>query len=134
MDRTSVVTTGPLENLRGRVDRWRAGCGGKRSRVPQELWAAAVEVAGLQGVYAASRATRLNYQSLKDRMGRAAETRATRSPTFIEVAMPAVTARDEASRTVIELDRAGERLRVEVTRTSAVDVVSMAHAFWSRER
>jgi hypothetical protein len=67
-------------------------------------------------------------------MGRAAEPRATRSPTFIEVAMPAVTARDGASRTVIELDRAGERLRVEVTGTSAVDVVSLAHAFWSRER
>ena len=71
MNRTSIGATGALESLRGRMERWRAGCGGKRSRVPQELWSAAIEVARREGVWATSRATRLNYQGLKDRMSQA---------------------------------------------------------------
>jgi len=137
MNRTSIGATGALESLRGRMDRWRAGCGGKRSRVPQELWNAAIEVARREGVWATSRATRLNYQGLKDRMSQASTGSGieTTSPSFIEVAMAAARTADGSSRTVIELEgRGGERLRVEVTGASGLDVVGLAHAFWRRER
>jgi len=105
--------------------------------VPQELWNAAIEVARREGVWATSRATRLNYQGLKDRMSQASTGSAieTTSPSFIEVAMAAARTADGSSRTVIELEgRGGERLRVEVTGASGLDVVGLAHAFWRRER
>ena len=136
MDRTSGAATGQLETLRARVGRWRAGCAGKRSRVPEELWKAAVEVARSEGVYATSRATRFNYKALKVRVDQAVTAASEASaPAFIEVALPAVTSREGASKTVVELEgRGGGRLRVEVTGTSAVDVVGLAHAFWRCER
>lgn len=131
MNRTNVAATGQLASLCARVDRWREGCEGKRSRVPADLWNAAVDVARSEGVYATSRATGLNYQGLKDRVNAepASAAMAPSSPAFIEVAMPRC---DSAGRTVIQLEgRGGDRLRVEAT--GAVDVVGLAHAFWSRQ-
>lgn len=137
MNRASGGMTGQLEALRARVGRWRAGCGGKRCRIPEELWNAAIDVARSEGLYATSKATRLNYGALKLRSERVVSVGGseTSAPTFIEVAMPRVTTSEAASKTVVELEgRGGGRLRVEVTGMSAVDVVGLAHAFWSRER
>lgn len=130
-------TTISLKALGTRVAKWRAGCGGKRSRVPEDLWTEAVAVARTEGVYATSKATRFHYGKLKGRVAGAPEGRAlvrTR-PEFIEVAMPAVVSREAGGKTVVELEgRGGSRLRVEVTGPSAVDVVGLAQAFWSRDR
>lgn len=130
-------TTTLLKVLGTRVAKWRAGCGGKRSRVPEELWTEAVAVARTEGVYATSKTTRFNYSKLKGRVDGAPEDRALvgTSPEFIEVAMPPVPSREAVGKTVVELEgRGGGRLRMEVTGTSAVDVVGLAHAFWSRDR
>lgn len=144
MKRASEATTDRLEALRRRVEHWRAHRGGGRSRVPEGLWDAAVEVARVEGVHATSKALRFNYYGIKDRLDRADSTALTqRMPdhgaTFVEVQMsslPSLAPRELAvdERTVVELvGSGGARMRIDVTGTSRVDVVSLARAFWSRE-
>ena len=137
MARQKNRTSKQLETLIARVGRWRADREGTRTRVPEELWKAAVEVARVDGVSATSRATGFGYPDLKSRVSLAMTVAAseTWTPAFIEVAMPRVTTHEALSKTVVELEgRGGGRLRVEVTGMSGVDVVGLAHAFWSRER
>jgi hypothetical protein len=115
--------------------------------VPEDLWNAAVEVARVEGVHATSKALRFNYYSLKDRLvlaDRAAA--ATSAPkkadglaTFVEVKMPAPprpAARESEAggHAVVEFVGAGgARMRVDVSGGAThVDVVGLAHAFWSR--
>ena len=56
-----------LTELCARVDRWRSGGGGRGSRIPEELWQEAVRVAGIDGLYATAKATRIKYDALKER-------------------------------------------------------------------
>jgi hypothetical protein len=145
MKRAGEVTTAQLQALRGRVEHWRAHRDGGRSRVPEDLWNAAVEVARVAGVHATSKALRFNYYSLKDRLVRADSTALTprkpdREATFVEVQMPArpsLAPQQEAvsDKTVVELvGTGGARMRIDVSGTSRVDVVGLAQAFWSRAR
>jgi hypothetical protein len=144
MKRASEATTDRLEALRRRVEHWRAHREGGRSRVPEDLWDAAVEVARVEGVHATSKALRFNYYGIKDRLIQADSTALTprrpdRDATFVEVQMPSLPSlapRESAGddRTVVELvGTGGARMRIDIIGTSRVDVVGLARAFWSRE-
>jgi len=135
--------TKALETLTSKVSQWRAGCGTKRARVPEDLWEEAVVVARTSGVFATAKATRLHYSVLKKRVEQAKQAPASErpSPTFIEVAPPAVEwsqpplPSESESKTVVEFEgRDGGRLRVEVTGKSAVDLVGLAREFWGSTR
>ena len=142
MKRAKEAPTEQLKALLGRVEHWRMHREGGRSMVPEGLWKAAVEVARVEGVHATSKALRFNYYSLKDRLDQADSAALTRrkperETTFVEVQMPSLAPRGSASddKTVVELvGSCGARMRVVITGTSRVDVVSLAQAFWSRER
>jgi hypothetical protein len=142
MEQKNGGAIGALEALRARVDQWREGCGGKRSRIPEELWDAAVVVARRDGVFVTAKTTRLHYGALKKRVEQPAKSAPVERtvPAFIEVAMaadvaPPVTSGAAESKTVVEFEgRGGGRLRVEVTGTSAVDVMGLAREFWSLGR
>jgi hypothetical protein len=144
MKRATESTTERLEALRCRVEHWRAHRGGGRSRVPEDLWDAAVEVARVEGVHATSKALRFNYYGIKDRLVLADSAAVTlrkpdRDATFVEVQMPSapslVPRASTVDRTVVELvGTGGARMRIDVTGPSHVDVVGLAQAFWSRER
>lgn len=143
MVQTKGETPG-LDALRERVKQWRASCGGKRARVPEAIWSAAVDAAQSAGPWATSKATGLNYRSLAERMGAvaqkpphvddvgAAPADATSPFAFLEVAMPATRSGDVAGKTVVELEGGGKRLRIETT--GALDVVGLAQAFWRDAR
>ena len=149
MMRASEATTEKLEALCGRVKHWRAHRDGGRSRVPEVLWNAAVEVARVEGVHATSKALRFNYYSLKDRLVLAdhaapRQKKADRGATFVEVQMPSpppplppsTAPRDSAAggQTVVELlGTGGARMRIDVIGMSNVDVVGLAQAFWGSE-
>ena len=143
MKRANEATTEQLEALRRRVERWRAHRDG-RSRVPEDLWDAAVEVARVEGVHATSKALRFNYYGIKDRLVLADSAALTRrkpdrDATFVEVQMPSAPSlvpRESADdRTVVELvGTGGARMRIDIAGASRVDVVALAHAFWSSER
>ena len=142
MKRAREATTEQLKAVCGRVEQWRAHRQGGRSRVPEDLWDAAVEVARVEGVHATSKALRFNYYSLKDRLERAnsaalARRKPDREATFVEVQMPSLATRGSAgdAKTVVELvGSGGARMRIDVTGTSGVDEVGLAQAFWSRAR
>lgn len=62
-----------------------------------------------------------------------------RDATFVEVQMPSAPSlvpRESADdRTVVELvGTGGARMRIDIAGASRVDVVALAHAFWSSER
>ena len=62
-----------LMAVQRRVEAWRRrGGGGRGSRIPEELWNEAVEVAQVAGVHATARALRFNYERLKERAGQSA--------------------------------------------------------------
>ena len=70
MGRTTM--TRELVELRARVEQWRREGGGRGATMPEELWQEAVRVAGSSGVWATAHSTRLKYESLKARVGKAA--------------------------------------------------------------
>ncbi len=56
-----------LAGVRRRIERWRR-TRKARSRIPEPLWASAVEVARTHGIHLAAKALRLSYYALKKRV------------------------------------------------------------------
>lgn len=124
------------------VNHWRREHGGRGSRIPDEIWEAAVAAARVDGVWATSRVLRVEYSRLKRRVecasggdGQACAMGPSEASAFMEVGMTAWAARPrpmDSGTTVIELmGRHGERMRVEVSGESTMDVVGLSQAFWS---
>ena len=136
-----------LKALKAKVDDWWKRRG-RRTRIPDELWAEAVKVAQIDGVWGTSRATRFQYPELKERLttalrapvpalmgkvveppcggGRANGVRAHGGEAFVELSMDALGAR---TRTVVELvGQGGDRMRVDAF--GGVDLAGLARAFF----
>ena len=113
-----------LVTARERVEHWRKGHGGSGSRVPKELWEQAVSVARVEGVSAASRALRLDYGRLKDRVALAEGQGEGKA--FVELEVGQLSG---GSRTVVELVRQdGARMRVETA--GEIDLEGLSRTFW----
>lgn len=122
-----------LTEMRQRVERWRGKSGGGRgSRIPEDLWEGAAEVAQRVGVYTTARALRLNYERLKARVAEArARRRSDRSVEagFVELPMGSLT----AGRILVELvGSGGEQMRIHLTGAGPAELVGLAQTFWSR--
>ena len=131
-----------LAGLMQEVERWRRERAHARSPAPEALWDAAADVARKEGVYATARAIRFDSSRLKARVSGASSagsrspvaslgTATMGAPAFvaIEVTGPGCATTSE---TVVELvGRHGDRMRI-VAAPGEVDVVGLAHAFWSR--
>jgi hypothetical protein len=79
-----------IEEVQASFDQWRKSRRG-RSPIPDELWAAAGELARRHGVNRISRALRLEFNHLKRRAessGRISATRADKTPAFLELVNP----------------------------------------------
>lgn len=124
-----------------RIGQWRSQRGGhgRGSRIPEELWCEAIEMARVEGVWATSRTLRLNYNRLLARVNRSTALApaqvtdtSTREgvdgPTFVEMEM--VPARSGSRKAVVELvSRNGDRMHVEVADGEGLDLVSLTRAF-----
>ena len=143
-----------MEALRERVETWRQQGGGRGSLIPEELWNGAVRVAGINGMWATSRALQFNYERLRKRVDGAKGSEDRGSKVSAALALPEecrpVGYRERASggkaarfvsldmgalggapKTVIDLiSEHGDRMRVEVP-SGSVDVVSLVDRFWS---
>ena len=128
-----------LQQVGGRLKQWRKAHP-PRTRLPEELWAAAVEVAGEEGIYLTARVLRLDYANLKRRVETApsrviAPTRATPTAGATVRSMPTrrkTTAREAAptdfvelltgsiaaTDCVIELEGRGGRMRIQMKMTT----------------
>jgi len=98
--------------------------------MPEKLWQEAVKVAREEGLYATSRALRVDYGRLKERLSTVTESAVdAQAPAFVEMDLGQLHGGGTA---VVELlDRDGSRMRVEVT-AAMVDVTGLVRTFWSR--
>jgi len=129
------VITPRLDALRDRVERWRRDRGEKRSRIPEELWSGAVDLARAEGVYVTAKALRFDYYNLKARVDHAEPQQRTdaapEGPRFIEIEPVQLGC---GGKTVLELvGPRGARMRIDVTGATTVDIVGLAQAFWRHD-
>jgi hypothetical protein len=101
--------SGRLEQLRCELEQWR-GAHRPRSRLPEGLWAAAVQLAGQHGLYRTSRTLRLDYGGLKKKAQRT-DRPATAPAGFVELIAPAA---ETSADCLIEVEGArGGKMRVQ---------------------
>ena len=135
-----------LPTVRRRLSEWRERHGGRGRPIPAELWDAAVTVARNEGVAQTARALGVDRRRL-ERL--AATEQPALAASALRVAPPPSVALPPSvdfvqldaeafcprGLTVVQLEGAdGERVRVELSGASAVDVVALSRAFWSRGR
>lgn len=125
---------GPLERVGERIGRWRSEHGGPGVRWPEDLWAEAVEAARIAGVETAARTLGLDRARLAARVAReGALTSDKDRSSFVEVDASRLCLAPQVKQTLLRFEGAdGERLEIELGDGSAVDIVGLARAFWSR--
>lgn len=121
-----------LDTLQRQKTAWRRAQQG-RSRLPEELWAAAATIAGSQGVSWVARVLHLDYYKLKRRCPKGAgdTSRPTHSQTFVEVQLePPISL--PTARWHIELrDESTARLSIEMG-SEIPALLALVEAFWKR--
>jgi len=122
-----------LEAARGAFQQWRASRPG-RQRIPESLWAVAVQAAGEFGINRTAKTLRIDHGRLKRRVvAKGARTApaaagAAEMPTFVE--LPSGMGPNHG-RSVVQLeDRTGSTMRIEIRTLNAADVVALARSFW----
>ena len=119
-----------LEAVRRRFEQWRQ-THRPRSRLPNGLWAAAVKMAGVYGLYRTARALPVEYYSLKKRVELQSAVRGRHEPgpvaAFLELPPPAPTGTCEC---MLELeDAAGSKMRVSLKAAAPPDLAALCRAF-----
>ena len=126
------ILPAPMERVRQRFERWRR-TRKPRTRIPDSLWAAAVELAGTYGLHRTARALPVEYYSLKKRLEQesvAARGRDEPGPgtTFVELPPMPTGACD----CTLELeDTAGSKMRVHLKAATPPDLTALCRNFWN---
>ena len=126
-----MVGRSRLALTQARLTQWRAQHGGRGIPVPEELWAEVVKVARVDGAGTTARALRLDRARLEARMAmpRGPEV-GQASSGFVELDAGRL---GLSPRTVVRFHgRDGERLEVELSAGTAIDLAALADAFWRR--
>jgi len=134
--RKSRILPARVESVRRRFERWRQTRRGL-SRIPESLWAAAVEMAATSGISPTAKALRVNYNALRKRVDQQAAA-APRRPeensvtTFLELAPSAPVGSCQCT---MELeDDSGAKMRVHLQGTEAPDLTALSRSFWDGGR
>jgi hypothetical protein len=125
-----------IERARLRFARWRKNRK-KVTRIPDRLWTAAVEAARLHGVNPTAIALGLDYNHLKERTRsarRSTRSKKAKSPSFMELIVPAPEARHFRECT-IELENAhGAKIKIHLQNVDMNDLAAWVQKFWSEPR
>jgi hypothetical protein len=123
------ISNNPIETLRKRLDAWRK-THEPRSRIPDQLWSAAVQVAMQCGLNKTAKTLHLDYYNLKKRIDFANAGQKT-APSFIELT-PAVTG--SAPECSIELEsHNGAKMRIHIKGTGMPDLNALSNTFWGNK-
>jgi hypothetical protein len=126
-----------VEELRKRFEEFRSQHQ-RRTRLPEELWRAAAEIAGRRGMNLVCRCLRLDANSLKKWMGKgvsgprpkqARRKRLAMTPTasFMELLTPAT---GVAASCIIEVEsQRGGKLRLELKGVATSEIAQLIHGF-----
>ncbi len=135
--RGSPLYSAEVKEVERQVTHWRR-TRRTRSPMPPALWAAAVSLARIHGIYAIARALRVSYETLKRRVeqpsGGGGSLNRREGAGFVEVPAAQLVSSSEAAGTVVELTGSdGARLVVRLRDGDPhLDVLSLADAFWKR--
>ena len=123
-----------MTRARRQFQTWRRTKRG-RERIPDALWAVAVEAATEHGVNKISRALGLNHSALQAKAQKQAQGAAVGDEPaagFVELAMPALPSGPEC--TVEAEDGAGTKLRIHLKGGAIADLTALARMLWPAER
>ena len=112
MDRKSTLAIPePIVQLQRQLEQFRS-TQPRRTKLPESLWQAAVELARQHGVYPVAHPLRLDYMQLKKRLGGVpSPRRKTTKPAFVELVAPS---RAQLGECVIEFESAGgSKMRIQ---------------------
>jgi hypothetical protein len=133
-EKSTLPTPEPIVQLQRQLDQFRS-TQAHRTRLPEALWQAAVELARHHGLHAVAHPLRLDYMGLKRRLAGGAEVREKKqsaSPGFVELiaAHPAAVAE-----CVIEFQsKGGGKMRIQWKGSGAPDWSSLLRAWREAER
>ena len=119
-----------LEFVKSQFENWRATRKGTRARIPEELWAAAIEVAQGHSVSIVAKALRLSHADLKKRvLGNLEPSAEDVPPSFFELKhKPPATPSD----CIIELeDRSGIKMKMSFRGGNHQGMLDLAKAIWA---
>ena len=124
------IPDGALQ-LQHQLEQWRA-TQPARTKLPEVLWQAAVELAQRHGVYPIAKALRLDYAALKRRLSGMSATRKTAERTeFVELVGPGARLHEFA----IEFEsRPGSKMRIQWKAPTAPDWSSLLRAWRDTEK
>jgi hypothetical protein len=131
--RSTSTTPEPILQLQRQLEDFR-NCQPVRTKLPETLWQAAVELARQYGIYSVAHPLRLDYVGLKKRLGDLSppHRRKAAPPAFVEVvaAQPAAL---EAC--IIEFESArGAKMRIHWRASTPPDWTNLLHAWRETER
>lgn len=116
---------GELAALRGELDRWRRGFGGRGRRIPERLWRRAAGVALQRGTAETARALRLDVARLARRVAVAGGDEEATAASFVEI--DAAEMSSALCSTVEVASARGDRMRIVVA--GPLEVVPVVRAF-----
>ena len=124
-----------IERARLRFKRWRKNRK-KVTRIPDRLWATAVDAAHLHGVNPTAIALGLDYNRLKDRMRparRSTRGETAKSPSFMELIVPSETRHFQECMVEVENAR-GAKMKIHFQNVEMHDLAAWIQRFWSESR
>ena len=124
-------TPEPIVQLQRQLDQFRS-TQPRRSRLPESLWRAAVELARQHGVYSVAQPLRLDYMGLKKRLGEpSSHRRKTPRAAFVELFTRPAVALEEC---VIEFESSrGAKMRIQWKASAPPDWTSLLRAWRETE-
>jgi hypothetical protein len=127
MKRESTPIPEPIAQLQRQLEQFRSAQPG-RTKLPESLWEAAVELARQHGVYPVAHPLRLDYTGLKKRLGGSPTfRRKATKPAFVELVAPA---RAQLEECVIEFESSGgSKMRIQWKATSPPDWTAVLRAW-----
>jgi hypothetical protein len=128
VDRKSTLAIPePIVQLQRQLEQFRS-TQPRRTKLPESLWQAAVELARQHGVYPVAHPLRLDYMQLKKRLGGVpSPRRKTPKPAFVELVAPTPGKLDEC---VIEFESSrGAKMRIQWKATVPPDWASLLRAW-----
>ena len=114
-----------IDEVRARFEEWRKNRQGK-SAIPDELWSAAVQLAGKDGVNRTAAELHLDGGKLK-RLMVGKTTRGKPAPAFVELLTPRAISIPECT---IELEGRHGTVRIQLKGASASDLAALSRALW----
>ena len=121
----------PITQLQRQLDQFRSSQS-QRTKLPESLWQAAVELARQHGVYAVAHPLRLDYMGLKKRLGEPpSHRRKVPRAAFVELITPPPATLEEC---VIEFESSrGAKMRIQWKATAPPDWAGLLRAWRETE-